>query len=287
MIPSVASADDDTPVFYLVSSISKSKVYVGECAYYSIKLYSSSPDVSNLRLVAENPEQNTSGLVFENLGNESDSWTKEKYKGRDLYAINVATYIVKGRNPGNFKFGGNKYSLSFAVPVVSYDPFWGDVKRYVRKNYSVESDMCRLKVEKLPSQFASLPIGSFVIETSVPPGYIKPGDTSLAVVTIEGNGSMPDVESLNIQDVFARSGLKLVETRPSMHHYMKEGKRISELEIECTFVAPEATEYTIVPIEFKFLDSEGHKVKIAKSEAVTFEAGKVSNNYTPPVIQEI
>lgn len=284
---SVVNNDNEEPALFLVSTLSNSKAVVGEGVYYYLKLYSSTPDVQQIRLTAVNSEVRNDGIVFEELGNERSSWEKEKYKGKEYYSVIVGSYLVDCKKAGDYKVGGNTYRLSVAKPVVVHDPFWGDRRQYLSKSYNVESTVVKLKVDKLPEKYVDMPVGSFSIETTIPPGYIKPGDTSIAVVSVEGNGRMPEVKDLNLQDVFARGGLTLKQTKPVLRHYMKNGQRVAELEIECTFIAPEAKEYTIPEIELKYYDSKGRSIKIARSESTTFEAGKVSKRSAPPVIQEI
>ena len=82
-------------------------------------------------------------------------------------------------------------------------------------------------------------------------------------------------------------GLEFNSASPSVSEYVADGRRCSEMEIECLFTPSEEGKHNIMPVEFVFYDRDSKRYERIRSEEIEIEVLSSPVSDSPPVLIEI
>lgn len=161
----------------------------------------------------------------------------------------VAQIVVPGRNP---------------------DPFFGGPEVYnVRR--ALRTSQLRVEVKELPemapSSFSGA-VGSFRMETTLPPDRLAANSSATYTVKISGTGNLPFVQAprLVLPGSFEQYNTKTIE---SIHSAASgtSGYR----QFEYPFIARAEGVYEVPPVEFTYFDPERQQYVALSSDPLTLE----------------
>lgn len=279
-------SEDDFQCF-VVLNVAENNILVNQETLLQVKIYTNDKNIANVHY-------NPFSVVGLEIGpkNFKGKWTTEKYKGKEMSCYTLAEYYVTPLNSGTYNIGGEECIVERYTIEQVYDRFWGYSNRRVSRKYTTKMNEVKLKVKDINKEYKSLPVGEFNISAKVAPGYIKPGEDALILVTIEGYGSLAKAVLKDVKANCENAGVKLKEVNQNLSRYVKDGKTWHEKEFEVWVVAPDDGEINIPSFEFEFIDSSTRKRKLIKSESLTINSGetvkeKENLKSKPKVIQAI
>ncbi len=94
-------------------------------------------------------------------------------------------------------------------------------------------------------------VGDFEVRTVVPRGDIVVGEDAVAYVIVEGEGFLGEDIMPEYRAAFG-TGIRLKSVSPSRKSYMAEGKMMSRITIECTFIPETRDHCEIGPVFLNF-----------------------------------
>lgn len=279
--------DNDNFQCYIDISVSDNNLLVNQETLLKVKIYTNDTNIANVHYTPFK----ISGLEF-SPKNLKGKWSKEKYKGKEMSCFVLAEYFIGAEKAGTYLLGGEDCVVERYTIEQVYDRFWGYSNRKVMREYSAKMNEIKLKVKKIPEEFKNLPIGEFDINAKVAPGYIKPGDDALILVTVEGYGSLVNANLNDVKQLCENHGIELKQVKKNINRYVKNDKTWHEMEFEVWVKAPDSGVMDIPPFQFDFLDSETKKKKTIKSAPLIINPGETvkeneKENSKPKVIQAI
>lgn len=244
--------------------------YVGEVFEYSVRILSTTPDLSDIR-VSQSPVFPQGVKVIKGVVRNSRP-EEVKVKGKTYYRILVRRDFLIPSHPGKFVIGDSRYVV--LIPYVSdyYDDFfWGRRQVVQYDEIAVECKGTDFKASVLPSQgktdFTGC-VGEFNIEGWFPPGKISVGQEAYAVFSISGFGSLQDLELPNLYKMFGE-GCQLRQIEQSEEQSQREGRLFSEVTLTCRFM-PESEDFVINPLCLTFFSPESRQYVRKCSDALHF-----------------
>lgn len=240
-----------------------STVYVDQIVAYSLYLYSNYEEIGGFDIV-DAPGFDAFS-VFQ--GNPAMNAEKVKVKGKEYLRWNVGLYFIEPSRAGKFMIPGGSYVVGVGKPVVVNDFFWGPQRQMVYDNIRLEAPDVRLKVKNIgtPPEDFSEAIGDFDVECTIPPGEIHKDVAAVAVFTIFGEGQLKEAFVPELEKYFGSSA-RLRDIRRSDDTVQRDGKIISEIVVECSFI-PLKDEGEIAPIPFTFFDTKSGKFRTIHTKA--------------------
>lgn len=263
---SVASAAD-TPDIKITSEIKKSG-YVGETFELVTTLVSSSPDISNVRILQQASFPDGIKVIKGIVRNSRPSQIKEK--GKILYSWTVQREFIIPSKSGKFNIGEARYVAFIPHEKIVYQNFWGPRRIIDYEEVQVLCPAVSFKVNVLPaarpSDFTGC-IGDFEVEAWFPPGRIQVGNEAIAIFKISGFGSLEDFKVPNLSKLFA-AGCQLKEVDRNEEQSQKEGSLYNEVTLACRFI-PTEYDFSISPLCVSFFSPTQNKYYSACSDALT------------------
>lgn len=256
LVAPLFAASDGQPELRVSAEIKKSAV-VGEALVYEVRLLSSTPQVSDVRVVQAPSFPDGVKVIRGTVGGNRPSRVKEK--GKEWYSWVIARDYVIPESAGKFSVGEGRYVVFLPVDRIVDHGFWGRRRVVEYEEVPVASKSVAFKVSALPSakgsslEFAGC-VGSFKVEGWFPPGRIVPGSEAYAVFTISGYGSLADLRLPNLYRIFG-SGCSLREVEQDERVLQRDGRLFSEVTLTCRFL-PEAEEFTVEPLRLRFFNPE-------------------------------
>lgn len=261
-----AKESDKTDI-RIVAGVAKNG-FVDEALVYEVKLFSSSPDISNVRVVKA-PSFPKDVKVIQGI-TKNNRPERIQEKGKTFYCWTILRNFLLPSTPGKFSVGESKYVVFIPHEKVIYHDFWGSSRTVEYEEKLVDCGAIDFKINSLPEnkinkEFAGC-VGNFKVEGWFPPGNIVKGRESYAVFSISGYGSLKDLKLPNIFKIFS-SGCHLKEVEQNEEQMQRDGSLYSEVTLTCKFV-PDEEEFSINPLELIFFNPETKKYYTAASETL-------------------
>ena len=271
--------------FMLKCEMQKSTLYESEPVELDIVLYSPTPDIAGVSEISPVSLKSGEFSFFSKVRNAGGQSVVD-IKGERYYRFVVESYIVSMARSGKFSVVGPELEVTVSYPVVVRDPFWGRVQTVENVSFPLEADKCDFKVKDLPrvpkNTVYSGAVGDFTITTDVPPGNIIVNEEATAYVTISGEGWLPDSMLPEYRDAF-KTGMKLKSISEERNRYVKDGKLVSELRLECTFIPLQREGVEIGEVSFEFFNPNTGKYQTVSSApvGVTVKSSTVKREMHP------
>lgn len=246
--------------------------FQGEAFEYVVKLISSSPEISNVRVV-RNPVFPSSLNVIQGI-TKTNRAEIVKIKGKELYSWTIARYFVIPETPGKYTISAGDYVAFIPHEKLTYHPFWGNRRTVEYEEIPISSKSSSIQVKNLPTKGKSDEytggVGDFRIEGWFPPGNISVGQDAYVVFKINGYGSLQNFRLPNIYKIFGK-GCHLKEADSQEEQMQRDGRLFSEITLTCKFVADEP-DFTISPLCMQFFNPEKGKFYVACSEELQWKS---------------
>lgn len=277
--PLFAKSEERTEV-RIESEIKKSG-YVGETLSYEIHLLSTSPEISNVRVVkgADLPE----GLKVIKGVTRNSSPKKIQEKGKTWYKWTIARDFLIPEKEGKFEIGEGKYIVFVPHERIVQNGFWGSMRTVDYEELPVSSKPVSFKIAALPAlkptaDFSGC-VGDFKIEGWFPPGKIFTGRDAYAVFSISGFGSLADLRLPNLYKEFGK-GCRLKEVEQNEEQTQRDGRLYTEVTLTCKFVAEEEN-FEIAPLCLTFFNPDTRKYAEVCSDALHWSTSSTSPSSNP------
>ena len=292
-LPSVASAlqsktTEQKRVDLFVEAAMPKSGFAGETSEYIVTLYSSSPDVADVRILDMPvfPESVTTlqGVV------RNQRPSQVKIKGRTYYGWTILRMFITPSESGRVTVDGGKYLAYIGKERIVDDYFWG--RRRVRDydEYMVTGKSSEIKVNALPEfkmqgSFSGV-IGEFSVEGWFPPGEIRVGSEAIAVFTISGFGLLEDLKMPDLTDLFT-DGCRLREVSRDDEVSQKDGRLFSEVTLTCRFI-PEDEDGVIGPLKICVYNPKEKRYEYVESFPLRWSGRKMApSSVSPREVYEI
>ena len=192
---------------------------------------------------------------------------KEVVDGKTYYCFPLEASVITMADKGSYTIGGGEYTIGVAYPVVVNDPFWGPRRSTEVKRLNIPVKKKSFKVRDLPNPPDSIDfsgsVGQFTVETVIPRGDIFVNEEATAIVVLRGSGMIADATMPEYRDAF-KNGVKL-------NAVYDNGKMISELQLECTFIPTQRDNVEIGEVLFSYFDPDTGAYSVARSSPVKIE----------------
>lgn len=261
----------------VVAEIQKSGVE-GEVFTYVVSLLSNTPDIADIRVVAQPQFPENVKVITGVVRNGRPE--RIKYKGKEFYSWTIRRDFIIPSVAGKFSIGKAKY-VAFVPHVAGYyDDFWGRHQVVDYEEIAAESNIAEFKISKLPSvktgtEFSGC-VGEFNIEGWFPPGEIAAGREAYVVFNISGFGSLQDLKLPNVNDIF-KEGCRLKEIEQQDKQSQRDGKLFSEVSLTCRFL-PESQDFKIDPLCLLFYSPSAGKYVEKCSDSLHWTSAPSRNN---------
>lgn len=199
--------------------------------------------------------------------------------GKTWYVYPIDSYAVALDKAGKYTLKGGRYVVDIAIPKLYDDPYWGRMQTMETERVEVPVSPVQFNVRELPATDAesdfSGAVGDFKVSVTIPPGDIYLNEEAIAIVTVAGDGWL-DADILpEYHDAFGQ-GTKLKSFSENRRQYLRDGKLVSELQMECTFIPTSKKGAVIGPIWIEVFNPETGKYEIVKSEPVQVKAQSIA-----------
>ena len=199
--------------------------------------------------------------------------------GREWIVYPVDSYIVTLDRPGKHRLSGGRYAVEASVPTIVEDPFWGKMQAYKSETTEIGVSPVQFDIKSLPANdddSFSGAVGDFQVEVTVPPGDIYVDEEALAVITVKGEGWINDHILPEYREAFG-SGTKLKSFSESRNKYLENGKMVSEVQMECTFIPTLLKGAVIGPVKIRYFNPATNSYETAESNEVVVKVRSVAD----------
>ena len=262
------------PNIYLTVEPEKKTVFEGEGIKLSFYLHTSEPRIGYANRMSNVTLDKGEFKHFSRLAVDNHGQTEILKSGKKGYIFPLETLYVSLPEKGEYTLKGGIYEIGVEYPVVYKDPFWGLTRTTKIEKMSVEVPPLKLKVKPLPSDKSgegfSGAIGKFSIKADLPPGNITIGETGIMEIRIVGKGLLDDEILPDYSHTFG-SGVMLKSISENKSQYLRNGEVISDLRLECEFVAKEK-DAEIGPIYLKFFNPQTGRYETEATLPIKIEA---------------
>lgn len=248
----------------------KSEIYANEMDTFTITLISDTPDIAYADVIKLPELNHGEASSITKIGGIGQGYVKE-INGNKYFHYPIYSFTATISEKGKYELKNGVCKVGIKTPVIIDDPFWGRRRSYQTKEYSVDIEKTSIKVKPLPELNKNIPfsnvIGNFKIETIVPTGAIIVGREALAYIILKGEGELTEDVMPDYQSAFS-DGLKLKSVSDSRNKYISNGKLISELTLECTFVPEVMDSLQIGVVKFHYFNPESGKYETVSTQPV-------------------
>ena len=263
----------EVPEMFLKVETPSDRAYVGEAVVFDVMLYTSDPNVVDVAAVS--PLKLRRG-EFSDLKRVpvSKSYENVRIRDRQFYKIPVDCFVGSVADKGKYEVEGPVYAVTVSRPVIYNDPVWGRMRSSETHRYELKGADYKFSVSALPDagKFTSFSgaVGNFDVRTVVPRGDIIVGEDAVAYVIVEGEGFLGDDIMPEYRSAFG-NGMRLKSVSPSRESYMSDGRLMSRITIECTFIPETRENCEIGPVSFEFFNPKSKSYESVKSGSVPVE----------------
>ncbi|HBF43236.1 MAG TPA: hypothetical protein DDW42_06315 [Desulfobacteraceae bacterium] len=272
IVPS--SGSDQGPLF-LSAGLSAKKVYVGEQAVYTIKLFHRAR-ISNVSLNL--PEIRSIG--FKQLGKPSEY--QSVYNGRSYKVLEVRYALITSSN-GVFGIEPSQMSMNVFQPrrqssrslfnsPFSGDPFFNDsfFSMSTGRPVTLASKPLELKVLSLPKRgrpagFSGL-VGNFQIESKLEPSNIKAGESATLTVCLRGRGNVNRIPDLKVPEL---AHAKVYADEPVLKTETDTQGITGSKTMKWAIVPEKEGQYRIPELPVSFFDTKNHGYRVIKTAVLS------------------
>lgn len=270
-LESRAAVSNNEPVLFISYETDSNTEYTGQIFPVKLVLYSSTPDVTFADKLSNLTLKKGEFSVFRRLDNRTRAYTKN-LDGKKYYCFTLETYLISFSKPGNYEFNDRSFEIGVSFPVVLKDPFWGTYRSSETKTYNVKVKNFSVKIKNLPSppdgtNFSGA-IGLFNVETIVPKGNIIVNEEATAYIVVKGYGKFEESAMPEYKSAFS-NGLRLKSVSEERNEYLENGRLVSEIRLECSFLPEKEGELEIGKVSFDYFDTKTGKYTRADSKPVT------------------
>lgn len=248
-------------------------IYERQPASLVVTLRSSSPDIAFADVVTPPSLIKGEYATFQKVSPAGNAY-KEVVDGKTYYCFPLEASVITMADKGSYTIGGGEYTIGVAYPVVVNDPFWGPRRSTEVKRLNIPVKKKSFKVRDLPNPPDSIDfsgsVGQFTVETVIPRGDIFVNEEATAIVVLRGTGMIADATMPEYRDAF-KNGVKLKSVSESRNAVYDNGKMISELQLECTFIPTQRDNVEIGEILFSYFDPDTGAYSVARSSPVKIE----------------
>lgn len=199
--------------------------------------------------------------------------------GQRWYVYPVDSFVVTLDRPGKHKLSGGKYIVDSSTPVIIDDPYWGKMKKYNNERHSISVAPLQFEVKPLPkkedSELFSGAIGNFDVTVIVPPGNIFLNEEAIALITVRGEGWINDNILPEYNSAFG-NGTRLRSIAESRSKYLENGKLVSEVTLECTFLPTSIDNALLGPVKIGFFNPSVGSYQTAESAPVKIKVNSIT-----------
>lgn len=254
----------------IVATVDK-EAYVGEAMEYEVTLMSTSPDISNVRVISA-PDFTGDVTTIRGI-TQNTRPRKVEEKGKLYYCWTIMRNYLIPNSPGKVSIDGGKFLVFIPHEKVYYHDFWGSRRAVEYEEMPLQCNATSFKVKKLPSVPADSDfsgcVGDFRIEGWFPPGRIYPGNEAYVVFTVSGYGELSDLKITSLNKLF-RTNCHLKEVERDEEQVQRDGRLFSKITLTCRFI-PEEEEFEIDPLRLCFFNPETKKYYTVSSEPLRWE----------------
>lgn len=254
---------EDAPKIKIVAEIQK-EGFVGEVLSYNVVLVSTSPEISNVKLISS-PVYPENFKVIKGVVRHGRPEQFEE-KGVKYYKWTILKEFIIPDKAGKFNISSSSYVAFIPHDRIIYDNFWGNYRTREYQEVKVDCKSVSFKVNELPQnkgEFSNC-VGDFKIEAWFPPGKIGIGRDAYAIMTVSGFGSLENLKIPNLYKLFDK-GCHLKEVEQTEERQQRDGRLYSEVTLTCTFIAEEE-EFEILPLCLNFFNPQRKKYEEECSE---------------------
>lgn len=258
----------ETPELSIITEIQKTG-YVGEVFELVTYLTSSSPEISNVKIVKSPELPENIKIIRGVVKNSRPQQIKEK--GKTYYKWVIQREYLIPEKPGKISIGESRYIAFIPHEKIAYQGFWGPQRFVEYEEAEVKCPGVSFKVNELPlikNESFSGCVGDFKVEGWFPPGKIRQGSEAYVVFSISGYGDLSKLKLPNISKIFA-SGCRLKDVEQNEEKSQREGKLYTEITLTCRFMA-DAEDFTISPLCMGFFSPTEKKYYTACSDELTW-----------------
>lgn len=247
--------------------------YVGESCVYEVILYSTSPNIADVRPVRSikfPTEIKSVRGVVRGSANRVDNKGKFKYSW-----VILREYLIPEES-GKFNIQGTDFIVFIPHDRIVNRGFWGNTRIREYEELTTRCNDVSIKINKLPKVPADFSgcVGDFKVESWFPRGMIYQDREAYVVFKISGYGSLQNLKVPPLNKLFV-SGCRLKEVEQNDEILQRDGKLFSEVTLICKFI-PEETSFEINSLCFEFFNSDTGKYYNACSDVLNWD-GKPSN----------
>lgn len=278
LLPMQAAGDGsiDKRDFRLSWGADKVNVYTSEPTVLTLYLWTPEVEVRGVAK-SKDPQLDKSEFSFIRKAEVSSQGKVVEKDGRRWYVYAVDSYAVTLAKPGKYHLKNGRYIVEVAVPVVYDDPFWGRMQAMDSRQFELPVKNLEINVKGLPSnkgrEFSGA-VGNFSVDVTVPPGDIYLNEEAIAVVTVKGPGWINEHTLPEYREAFGQ-GTRLKSFSENRKQYLEDGRLVSEIELECTFI-PTDKNATINQVSMDFFNPETGKYETVKSSSVKVKVSSIA-----------
>ena len=269
-----ADQNQGAPLIYLTLEPEKKTVYEGEGTKLSLYLHSSEPRIGYANPLEVAKLDKGEFKHFSRIAVDKRGQSEILKSGKKGYVFPLETLYVSFPEKGEYTLSGGVYEIGVEYPVVYNDPFWGPTRSSRIEKVRLEVPKLKMKVKPLPANKSgegiSGGVGKFSIKANLPPGEITIGETGIMEIRIIGKGLLEDDVLPDYSHTFG-SGVMLKSISENKSQYLRNGDVISDLRLECEFVAKEK-DAEIGPVYLKFFNPDTGKYETEATLPIRIKA---------------
>lgn len=262
---------DADPSLFIEFEIDAKSPYEHQTFVATPVLYTTSPDIAYINRLTAPEIENGSFEVIRIVPSADNRATRKEIKGKEYYRVPLESFVMAVDKKGTYSIVAPSYDIGVSVPTVVRDPFWGTYRTSRTTSCRPETTTARIKVKSVPdapsgSAFSGS-VGEFNIQTVIPKGDIIVGEEATALIIVSGPGIISESVLPEYRSAFG-SGLNLKSVSESCSSHVVDGRLVSELQLECTFIPSRREDVSIGAVSFDFFNPVSGKFETIRSAPV-------------------
>lgn len=257
----------ESPDIFIRCEMSGDRFYEREAVPMVLTLFSSTSNISYANQMRPMSLSKGEFASIREIQPAGDAYT-EMIDGRQYYCYPLNAYMVTLPDKGSYTLQNGAYEIGIPM-MVGNDSYWGPV--FETRSITIPVEKKSFKVKALPNPPVdanfSGSVGKFTIETVIPEGDIIFNEEAVAYVVLRGDGMIAEQVLPDYQEAF-KNNLKLKSISESRSSYYKDGRLISQLQLECTFIPTSRDNVEIGEVLFEYFNPDTGKYEVARTAPV-------------------